>query len=67
MADGNYQIGSANRASVDTFPAALQEAITVVTEAAKGIKQRKFDAQPTVPKCGRCNVRAICRAAPTKS
>jgi len=62
-----HDLGSANRESVDTSPAALQEAVNVVMEAAKGIKERKFEAQPTIPKCGRCDVRAICRSAAAKS
>lgn len=61
-----HDLGSANRESVDTSPAALQSAIEVVTGAAQGIKERKFDAQPSVPKCGRCDVRAICRSAAAK-
>jgi DNA helicase-2/ATP-dependent DNA helicase PcrA len=62
-----HDLGSANRESVDTSPTALQSAINIVTEAAKGIKERKFDAQPSISKCGRCDVRAICRAAAVKS
>jgi DNA helicase-2/ATP-dependent DNA helicase PcrA len=62
-----HDLGSANREAVDTSPAALQSAIDVVTGAAQGIKERKFDAQPSVPKCGRCDVRAICRSAAAKA
>jgi DNA helicase-2/ATP-dependent DNA helicase PcrA len=61
-----HDLGSANREAVDTSPTALQSAIDVVTAAAQGIKERKFDAQPSVPKCGRCDVRAICRSAAGK-
>ena len=61
-----HDLGSANREAVDTSPVALQSAIDVVTGAAQGIKERKFDAQPSVPKCGRCDVRAICRSAAAK-
>ena len=62
-----HDLGSANRESVDTSSTALQSAINIVTGAAKGIKERKFDAQPSISKCGRCDVRAICRAAASKS
>ena len=62
-----HDLKIANRESVDTSESALQSAISVVTDAAKGIKERKFEAQPSISKCGRCDVRAICRAAAAKS
>jgi DNA helicase-2/ATP-dependent DNA helicase PcrA len=58
-----HDLGSANRAPVDTSKKALDAAVKTVVAAAEGIKNREFEAKPTVPKCGRCDVRPICKAA----
>lgn len=62
-----HDLGSANRESVDTSEKALNAAVETVVAAAEGIKNRVFEAQPTVPKCGRCDVRAICRSSVAKT
>jgi DNA helicase-2/ATP-dependent DNA helicase PcrA len=61
-----HDLGSANRESVDISETALGAAVETVVSAAKGIKNRVFDAQPSVPKCGRCDVKAICRSSVAK-
>lgn len=58
-----HDLSNYKRESVDTSESALEEAIETVTTAAKGIKNRVFEAKPTAPKCSRCDVRAICKAA----
>ena len=58
-----HDLGSADRAPVDTSKKALDAAVKTVVDAAEGIKNREFEAKPTVPKCGRCDVRPICKAA----
>jgi DNA helicase-2/ATP-dependent DNA helicase PcrA len=58
-----HDLGSANREPVDTSQKSLDGAVDIVISAAEGIKNRVFEAKPTIPKCGRCDVRAICRAA----
>ncbi|CAN2187287.1 DEXQc_UvrD domain containing protein [Candidatus Nanopelagicaceae bacterium] len=58
-----HDLGSADRAPVDTSKKALDAAVQTVVAAAEGIKNREFEAKPTVPKCGRCDVRPICKAA----
>lgn len=55
------------REPVDTSTAALETAVKTVVEAAEGIKKRVFEAKPTPPKCGRCDVKSICRASAAKN
>lgn len=62
-----HDLSSYNRESVDTSDSALERAIETVSNAAQGIKDRVFEAKPTAPKCGRCDVRAICKAAIKKN
>jgi DNA helicase-2/ATP-dependent DNA helicase PcrA len=62
-----HDLGSANREPVDTSQPALDAAVKTVIKAADGIKNRIFEAKPTPPKCGRCDVRAICRSSAAKS
>ena len=62
-----HDLGSANREPVDTSQPALDAAVKTVIKAADGIKNRIFEAKPTVPKCGRCDVRAICRSSAAKT
>ena len=62
-----HDLSSYNRESVDTSESALEKAIETVSNAAQGIKDRVFEAKPTAPKCGRCDVRAICKAAIKKN
>lgn len=42
---------------------ARNAAVRIAEEAVKGIKGRSFDANPEPSKCGRCDVRAICKAS----
>ena len=58
-----HDLGSADRAAVDTSKKALDAAVKTVVAAAEGIKKREFEAKPSVPRCGRCDVRPICKAA----
>ena len=46
--------------------AALDAAVATVIAAAEGIKNRIFEAAPTAPRCGRCDVRAICKSSKAK-
>lgn len=57
-----HDLGAEKRVEVDTSPAALDQALAVVVEAAEGIKARKFDVSPEKSKCSRCDVRAMCRS-----
>jgi DNA helicase-2/ATP-dependent DNA helicase PcrA len=61
-----HDLGSKERQEVDTSVEARQAAINTVTIAVESIKKREFEAKPETSKCGRCDVRAICRAAAKK-
>jgi DNA helicase-2/ATP-dependent DNA helicase PcrA len=61
-----HDLGSKERQEVDTSVEARQAAINTVTIAVESIKKREFEAKPEKSKCGRCDVRAICRAAAKK-
>jgi hypothetical protein len=37
--------------------------VKIAEDAIKGIKERNFEAKPEASKCGRCDVRAICKAS----
>lgn len=54
------------RIVIDTSDGAREQAIGRVSEAVQLIKKREFEAKPEVSKCGRCDVRAICRASKAK-
>ena len=43
-----------------------KKAVAVAEDAIRGIKERKFEARPSVHNCGMCDVRAICKAAKLK-
>ena len=58
---------ASDRIAVDVDQEAVTKSELVVIEMAGKIKRREFDASPEKTKCGRCDVRAICRAAATKS
>jgi DNA helicase-2/ATP-dependent DNA helicase PcrA len=58
-----HDLKEGSRAEVDTTESARAKAIDTVLVAVDGIKKKKFDAQPSVHKCGICDVRAICRSA----
>lgn len=54
------------RIVIDTSDIARAQAIGAVTDAVRQIKERDFEAKPEVSKCGRCDVRSICRASKAK-
>ena len=58
-----HDLKDGTRVAVDTAEGARARAVETVLEAVAGIRERKFDAKPHVMKCGRCDVRAICRVA----
>jgi DNA helicase-2/ATP-dependent DNA helicase PcrA len=55
-----HDLDKADRQPVDISPSAIEGALLVVTDAAQGIKDRKFDPNPEVSRCSRCDVRAFC-------
>ena len=61
-----HDLGSKERQEVDTSLEARKSAINTVTIAVESIKKREFEAKPEKFKCGRCDVRAICRSAAKK-
>ncbi len=61
-----HDLGAKERQAVDTSVEARQAAINTVTIAVESIKKREFEAKPEKFKCGRCDVRAICRSAAKK-
>ena len=62
-----HDLKNETRDSVDTSQPALDAAVATVIAAAEGIKNRVFEAAPTVPRCGRCDVRAICKSSKAKN
>ena len=62
-----HDLKNESRDSVDTSQPALDAAVATVIAAAEGIKNRIFEAAPTAPRCGRCDVRAICKSSKAKN
>ena len=58
-----HDLKEGERTEVDTSEKARSKAIEIVATAVEGIKKMKFEAQPSVHKCGICDVRAICKSA----
>ena len=55
-----HDLDAQERLTVDISPTARQSAISVIVNAAQGIKNRNFDANPEKSRCSRCDVRAFC-------
>jgi len=55
-----HDLDKQDRKSVDISIASIDAALVKVTDAAQGIKNRVFEAQPEKSKCSRCDVRAFC-------
>ena len=55
-----HDLDAQKRLTVDTSPSARQSAISVIVNAAQGIKNRSFEANPEKSRCSRCDVRAFC-------
>ena len=58
-----HDLDEQKRVPVDISTSARESAISVVIDAAKGIKNRKFEANPDKSRCSRCDVRAFCPKA----
>jgi DNA helicase-2/ATP-dependent DNA helicase PcrA len=61
-----HDLRDASRAEVPIDVDSRKQAVAVAEKAVKGIKNREFEAKPSVPKCGRCDVRSICLSAAKK-
>ena len=57
-----HDLSEQDRKHVDVSAQAINQATSKIIRAAEDIKSRKFDAKPEINKCGRCDVRAICRS-----
>jgi DNA helicase-2/ATP-dependent DNA helicase PcrA len=58
-----HDLEESSRQHVDISKSAIEAALKIVSTAAKGIKERKFDAQPEKKVCGKCDVKSICKSA----
>jgi DNA helicase-2/ATP-dependent DNA helicase PcrA len=58
-----HDLREGNRKQVSVDVTSRINAVGVAQEAVKGIKTRIFEAKPEASKCGRCDVRAICKAS----
>ena len=58
-----HDLEESSRQHVDISKSAIEAALKIVSTAAKGIKERKFDAQPGKNICGKCDVKSICKSA----
>ncbi len=56
-----HELGSDTRETIDTSASARADAVKTVEAAVVGIKEGKFEADPTKSKCTHCDVRALCR------
>jgi DNA helicase-2/ATP-dependent DNA helicase PcrA len=52
-----------SRIEVDVAPPAVAEAEQLVKHLVGGLRARRFDANPAPTKCGRCDVRAMCKSS----
>lgn len=62
-----HDLRDASRVEVPIDIGSRKQAVEIAENAIRGIKNREFEAKPTVSKCGRCDVRAICLSAAKKS
>ena len=58
-----HDLEESSRQNIDISKSAIETALKTVSSAAKGIKERKFDAKPEKKVCSRCDVKLICRSA----
>ena len=58
-----HDLEESSRQNIDISESAIETALKTVSFAAKGIKERKFDAKPEQKVCSRCDVRLICKSA----
>ena len=58
-----HDLEESSRHSVDISKSAIEATLNIVSAAAKGIKERKFEPKPQIKVCGKCDVRAICKSA----
>lgn len=58
-----HDMVASDRISVDVDQVAVLNSELIVVEMAGKIKRREFDPSPEKAKCGRCDVRAICKAS----
>jgi DNA helicase-2/ATP-dependent DNA helicase PcrA len=58
-----HDLEESSRQSVDISKSAIEETLNIVSAAAKGIKERKFDPKPQKKVCGMCDVKSICKSA----
>lgn len=61
-----HDLEKSERQDVDISESAIEVALATVVSAAKGIRERKFDARPEKSICTRCDVRPICKSAIVK-
>lgn len=61
-----HDLRDASRTEVQIDNESRKHAVEIAEKAVAGIKNREFEAKPTVTKCGRCDVKAICLAAAKK-
>lgn len=62
-----HDLTDATRAEVLIDDSSRRKAVELAELAVQGIKDRNFEAKPSLSKCGRCDVRAICLSAAKKS
>ena len=62
-----HDMVASDRITVDVDQAAVMKSELIVVEMAEKIKRREFDASPEKFKCGRCDVRAICKSSKAKN
>jgi DNA helicase-2/ATP-dependent DNA helicase PcrA len=58
-----HDLKDATRMEVAIDEPSRKIAVQIAEKAVLGIKNREFQARPSTGKCGRCDVRAICRSA----
>jgi DNA helicase-2/ATP-dependent DNA helicase PcrA len=58
-----HDMVASDRIAVDVDQGAITLSELVVIDMAGKIKRREFDASPEKTKCGRCDVRAICKSS----
>jgi DNA helicase-2/ATP-dependent DNA helicase PcrA len=58
-----HDMQKGDRVPVSIDAPTRREAVKIAEDAVRGIKERKFEANPGESRCGRCDVRAICKAS----
>jgi DNA helicase-2/ATP-dependent DNA helicase PcrA len=62
-----HDLRDASRVEVAIDIDSRKHAVDIAEKAVLGIKNGEFEAKPTVSKCGRCDVRAICLSAANRA